>query len=175
MADEMQASGVLLPRTNEFGPVGAVPALRGTTSAENDEAPARGVFANLVRGDGDIVGLVAYSIYKQHKLDWLRAFQLAQGRAPNEAELASYLCGEGTPRRLATYRHLANATLAGQGPQVGSLDDAVPAASLEHGRRSTLLERSGLTAGQVAVYALIAAIFIVGVVLALRFTAMPPH
>ena len=46
-----------------------------------------------------IAGLVAYSIYKQNKLDWLAAFETAKGRAPNDAELASYIIGEGTPRR----------------------------------------------------------------------------
>ena len=165
----MQASGATLPRTNEFVSVSAVPALRREEGADNADGAKRGVFASLVSGDGDIVGLVAYSIYKQHKLDWLRAFQAAQGRAPNEAELASYIVGEGTPRRLMTYRHLADATLAGQGPHTGPTPAIVP----EHGRRYALMERGGLSAGQIAIYALIAVIFAVGVVLALRFTAMP--
>ena len=74
------------------------------------------VFGALVQGDGDIVGLVAYSIYKQNKHDWLIAFNKARGREPEEAEQASYIIGESTPRRLATYRHLAEATLEGRGP-----------------------------------------------------------
>lgn len=177
MTDEMQASGIALPRTDEFE--GGVPALRREELGAAADRPARGVFASLVRGDGDITGLVAYSIYKQHKLDWLRAFEAAHRRAPNEAELASYLCGEATPRRLATYRHLADATLAGQEPQADARSDPYahsgPAVVPDDGRRSALMERSGLSASQIAVYALIAVIFIVGVVLALRFTATPPH
>ena len=163
----MQASAATLPRADEFDPVGAVPALRHRDGADGGDGTSRGVFVNLVKGDADIIGLVAYSIYKQHKLDWLRAFQAAQGRAPNEAELASYLVGEGTPRRLATYRHLADATLAGHGPQGGPAS----AAGADHGRHSALMDRTGLSPGKVAVYALIAVVFVVGVMLALRFTA----
>ena len=74
------------------------------------------VFGNLVQGDNDIVGLVAYSIYKQNKHDWLVAFNKAKNRSPVEDEVAAYILGESTPRRLATYRHLAEATLDGRGP-----------------------------------------------------------
>jgi hypothetical protein len=76
------------------------------------------VFGNLVTGDNDIVGLVAYSIYKQNKHDWLIAFEKAKGRGPNDDEAQCYIIGESTPRRLSTYRHLAQATLDGRGPEV---------------------------------------------------------
>ena len=82
---------------------------------ENDRNP---VFEQLVSGDSDIVGLVAYSIYKQHKRDWLIAFKHAKGRAPTEDESIAYIIGESTPRRLATFRHLAQATLDGRGLDV---------------------------------------------------------
>ena len=180
MTDELQASSAVLPRTDQFGPVGTMPAVRSDERAGTaTEAPTRGIFAGLCRGDGDIVGLVAYSIYKQNKLDWLRAFEASQGRSPNDGELASYIIGEGTPRRLATYRHLADATLAGHGPHLGDPADLQgspsPKIAADYARRSSLMERSGLSAGQIAIYALIAAIFVIGVVLALRFTATPQH
>ncbi len=76
------------------------------------------VFGSLVTGDSDIVGLVAYSIYKQNKHDWLISFEKIRGREPNDDEAASYIVGESTPRRLSTYRHLAQATLDGRGPEV---------------------------------------------------------
>ena len=124
------------------------------------------MFLNLVRGDGDIAGLVAYSIYKQNKLDWLRAFETAQGRPPNDAELASYIIGEGTPRRLATYRHLAEATLAGNGPSVGeSSIGSAPARG-----RSTLTARSMFNPGLIAAYVLIGLLFVLGLWFALHYT-----
>ncbi len=85
------------------------------------------VFTSLVTGDKDIVGLVAYSIYKQNKYDWLMAFSRHRGRMPNPEEAHSYLYGESTPRRLATYRHLAEATLGGRGLEVpGSSSGPLP-------------------------------------------------
>ena len=126
------------------------------------------VFGQLVQEDGDIAGLVAYSIYKQNKLDWLRAFESAKGRAPGDDELASYIIGEGTPRRLATYRHLAEATLAGNGPEV----DGAPAPASRPTRAGRRAGRSeGLAPTAIALYALIALLFIIGFYLALHFTA----
>jgi hypothetical protein len=74
------------------------------------------VFGSLVTEDSDVVGLVAYSIYKQNKHDFLVAYSRAKGREPNEAEMIAYTLGEATPRRLSIYRHLAQATLDGRGP-----------------------------------------------------------
>lgn len=85
------------------------------TDVNDDRNP---VFEMLVSGDNDIIGLVAYSIYKQNKREWLMAFNKARGREPNENEMASYIIGDSTPRRLATFRHLAQATLEGRGPEV---------------------------------------------------------
>lgn len=86
-----------------------------------DPAEHNVVFTSLVTSDKDIVGLVAYSIYKQNKYDWLMAFSRLQGRTPDAAEAQSYLFGESTPRRLATYRHLAEAVLDGRGPEVSGI------------------------------------------------------
>lgn len=100
------------PPTVRIGPpVGPDPAIV-------DPAEHTIVFTSLVTGDGDIVGLVAYSIYKQNKYDWLDAYSRLEGRMPEPAEVHSYLLGESTARRLATYRHLAQAVLDGRGPDV---------------------------------------------------------
>jgi hypothetical protein len=64
----------------------------------------------------DVAGLVAYSIYKQNKRAWLDDFVKTTGRAPSEAETRSYIIGESTERRLATYRRLAASTLSGDAP-----------------------------------------------------------
>ena len=180
MEDETQATETArpprsaLPRaqafesgaTNVAAPASAQTLTTYTTQALSaDEKGRNGVFAHLVQGDDDIAGLVAYSIYKQHKLDWLRAFESVQGRPPNESELASYFIGEGTPRRIATYRHLAEATLAGHGPNGGGL-------VIEPGRArsSTSRVRTTTAPALIAVYALIAVLFVIGLWLAFHFT-----
>lgn len=163
-----------MPRSAPFEPsrdardvVVAPAASTGPTPGER--ADRNGVFGHLVQEDGDIAGLVAYSIYKQNKLDWLRAFETAKGRAPDEAELSAYIIGEGTPRRLATYRHLAEATLAGNGPDVDAQAEGSgggPRRRLDPGRLA-----GSYATGMVALYALIAVLFVVGFYLAMHFTA----
>jgi hypothetical protein len=82
--------------------------------AATEESERNPIFDSLVGRDGEIAGLVAYSIYKQNKRAWLDDFIKATGRTPTEAETRSYIIGESTERRLATYRQLAAATLGGQ-------------------------------------------------------------
>jgi hypothetical protein len=90
-------------------------------SVEEERNP---IFDALVTNEGEIAGLVAYSIYKQNKRAWLGDFRKATGRPPTEDESRAYIIGESTQRRLAIYRHLAAATLAGEGLDATSLADA---------------------------------------------------
>ena len=138
-----------------------VPPLVAPPAGTRDVADRNEIFSRLVQGDTDIAGLVAYSIYKQNKLDWLAAFETAKARVPDDAELFSYIVGEGTPRRLATYRQLAEATLAGDGAADGV------GLSRRPGARAT---RSALTPGLIATYALVALLFVIGFWLAAHFT-----
>jgi hypothetical protein len=142
-----------------------VPAADAATGPDSGER--NGVFRQLVSDDADIAGLVAYSIYKQNKLDWLKAFEQAKGRTPTADELAAYIIGEGTPRRLATYRHLAEATLAGNGPEVGGVPGPRPLP-----RRAAGSETKGaLSPAMLGLYALVAILFVAGFVLATHYTA----
>jgi len=176
MENETQATGsaeAMLPRTQAFEPINrssaetqALTRSGAVASAESNDRT--GVFQRLVNDDADIAGLVAYSIYKQNKLDWLRAFEGTFGRAPNDAELASYIIGEGTPRRLATYRHLAEATLAGHGPDVDSAQGTGGRAAFR--RRSSFGDSGSLAPGLIATYVLIAILFVFGFWLAAHFT-----
>jgi hypothetical protein len=97
--------------------VGVVVKPREDAESEAPEAEHNTIFDNLVKVEGEVAGLVAYSIYKQNKRAWLHDFIKATGRPPTDAESRAYIIGESTERRLATYRHLAAATLAGQGPE----------------------------------------------------------
>ena len=131
-----------------------------------DDGDRNPVFSSLVTGDNDIVGLVAYSIYKQNKLDWLLAFQRATSREPNEQENLAYIVGEATPRRLATYRHLAESTLAGSGPDV-------PSATGRSGDRSVSSYRGKYSGTQgrttIAVYVILAIVIIIAIIAAVKF------
>jgi hypothetical protein len=125
-----QVSPVLpeLPRAANLKSVESAPAPAPIQAAADDERNP--IFDALVSREGEISGLVAYSIYKQNKRAWLQDFIKASGRPPSEAESRAYIIGESTERRLATYRHLAAATLSGQGPDApGGLKPTAPARS----------------------------------------------
>ncbi len=70
------------------------------------------MFRLLVENEDDVTGLLAYGLYKQNKRDWLIAHQAGSGRAPTQAELDAFILGERIPRRVATYRRLAEDMLA---------------------------------------------------------------
>ena len=57
-----------------------------TLTAWRDEADRNPIFDALVTGEGEVSGLVAYSIYKQNKRAWLDDFIKLTGRTPTEAE-----------------------------------------------------------------------------------------
>jgi hypothetical protein len=167
--DQTSAGKVQLPDTEAFRLNRTVP----EAPVEDGDAERIAVFGALVTADDDIVGLVAYSIYKQHENDWLMAFRKAKGRDPSEDESSAFIVGEGTARRLSTYRHLAEATLAGRGPQVpaGSSTSAfVQRSHTAAARYTPASERRPAKAfpGVVVTIAL-AAVFIVAVLLAARY------
>jgi hypothetical protein len=131
-----------------------------------EDGERNGVFSSLVKGDTDVVGLVAYSIYKQNKHDWLVAFRRQRGREPDDVELSAYIIGEATARRLVTYRHLAEATIEGRGPEV-SFAPGRDAAARPVARPMSRQERSdGLPAWM---FVALAVISLVLILLAARF------
>jgi hypothetical protein len=113
-ASEIPAS---LPDAGVFtlGSPGARPnaAIRSELTTTSDPSASYNlIFETLVTSEDDLVGFVAYGLYKQSKRDWFIAFAKEHRRAPNAVEIRSYIVGESTERRLATYRHLAEQTLA---------------------------------------------------------------
>jgi hypothetical protein len=111
-----QIGAAMSAADEEARPPGATANGHGA-SGEVEEAERNPIFDSLVKVEGEVSGLVAYSIYKQNKRAWLNDFQRIVGRPPSESETRAYIIGESTQRRLATYRHLAQATLAGEGPE----------------------------------------------------------
>ena len=89
---------------------GGVVTISGSAQDESERNP---IFDALVTPDGEVAGLVAYSIYKQNKRAWLDDFIKLTGRPPTDAESRAYIIGESTERRLSTYRQLAATTLSG--------------------------------------------------------------
>lgn len=89
-------------------------ALRTITPATTPRTDSRHnpLLDQLVYGDNDLVGLVAYALHEVNRRDWRNAYEQAHGRPPSEAEFNAYLVGEQLERRLDTYRRLAEDAIA---------------------------------------------------------------
>jgi hypothetical protein len=94
----------LLPDASRpvFEQTGTDPALADTVS----------MFDKLVEHEKDAVGLLAYGLYKQHKKDWLEAFEAAHGRSAVLSDEKAYAFAERLPRRIAAYRERAESLMA---------------------------------------------------------------
>jgi hypothetical protein len=101
-------SAARLPRVTDLPPA-------AETQPDVTPSDPNPLFGLLVQGERDVAGLLAYSLYKQNKRDWLIAFEATHGREPTEDESAAFILGERIPRRLQTYRLLAEDMLGKNG------------------------------------------------------------
>jgi hypothetical protein len=76
------------------------------------------VYEKLVLRDDDLVGLIAYALYKQRKRAWIVDFKAQQAREPSQEEERSYLIGETTTARLSDYRQQSESILASYADEV---------------------------------------------------------
>lgn len=61
------------------------------------------IYAKLVNADDDLVGLVAYGIYKQHKISFLSSFKDEFGREPTDEECRVFYLTSTTSDQLQKY------------------------------------------------------------------------
>lgn len=73
-------------------------------------SPIFELLAGRPHNGGELIGLIAYALYKREKREWATALSARLKRAPTEAELAEYVA-TCTPSRLASYRAEAGAVL----------------------------------------------------------------
>jgi hypothetical protein len=65
-------------------------------------------FTKLVTDDKDFVGMVAYTIYKNEKLDWIAQFKTQNSnREPTEDELKQFNLTTDSDLRIQQYRQMA--------------------------------------------------------------------
>lgn len=94
---------------------GETPAHAGTTSERSDAEAA--MFRQLVSGENDVAGMVAYALHRRAFLDWSEAFARSAGRDPDDAERRAFLIGESSPRRLSEHRSRAETIVSATGPR----------------------------------------------------------
>jgi hypothetical protein len=91
---------------------------------EAERKPYNTVYEKLVQRDDDLIGLIAYALYKQHKRDWLIAYRQREDREPSVAELSAYLTSQELDRTVLMYRERAEAVLNQFAEQI--IDRATP-------------------------------------------------
>lgn len=70
------------------------------------------MYSNIVQSDDDIIGLVAYGLYKKHKIEFFNKVRKDKGGAePSESEIASFIQAASTESQIKTYQDQAERIL----------------------------------------------------------------
>ena len=70
------------------------------------------IYGKLVSSPEDVIGLLAYSIYKQHKIEFIEDFKKKKGSAPTDADIENFIMSSVTQSQLEKYRESANTILS---------------------------------------------------------------
>jgi len=58
------------------------------------------IYSKLVSSPEDVIGLLAYSIYKQHKIEFIEDFKKKKGYAPTDADIEGFIMSSVTQSQL---------------------------------------------------------------------------
>jgi kynureninase len=81
------------------------------------------MYGLLVTSEDDLVGLVAYSLYKRHKISFLESHFAAQGQQPTVAEIQAFSASMALPVQRVMYLEKANSLLEAMNEEL--LEDAI--------------------------------------------------
>ena len=70
------------------------------------------IYSKLVQSDDDLVGLVAYGIYKQHKIAFINDFKEKHKKEPNDSEYEIFFITSTTIDQLKKYRDQAETLIS---------------------------------------------------------------
>lgn len=70
------------------------------------------IYSKLVKDDNDLVGLIAYALYKQHKIEYIESFKADNNNTdPTDKDFESFYVGSCTASSLNSYRDEAQQLL----------------------------------------------------------------
>ena len=70
------------------------------------------IYEKLVTSDDDLTGLIAYGIYKKHKIEFIAKIKDEESRNPTDEECQSFFIASSTESQLKKYRDQAETILA---------------------------------------------------------------
>lgn len=65
------------------------------------------IYSTLVQNEQDILGVIAYSLYKRQKLEYVQGFKSKHGREPTDGDLAPFHDVSNSISQLESYRNQA--------------------------------------------------------------------
>lgn len=69
------------------------------------------LFVDVDAGEIDLIDSVAYALYKQRKLEFVRSFNSTHGRAPTTQEVENFILGATLPASIEAFRTAATEAL----------------------------------------------------------------
>ncbi|HEX5356143.1 MAG TPA: hypothetical protein VFW93_07990 [Aquabacterium sp.] len=72
---------------------------------------AHNTYQSLVQDDEDLIGLVAYSLYKRDKLHFVEHYRQTEGREPTGTEVCAFITGAKLKTSIESYRSDAEVLL----------------------------------------------------------------
>ena len=70
------------------------------------------VYSKIVNDENDIIGLVAYALYKQHKIEFFNRIRRETGNEPTEEAIAAFIQSASTDSLIKKYRAESNEILS---------------------------------------------------------------
>lgn len=62
------------------------------------------IYTDLVHNESDMIGHIAYSLYKREKISYIETFRREKGRGPSDKELEAYCQSCKNPQRIQSYK-----------------------------------------------------------------------
>lgn len=70
------------------------------------------IYKKLVNSEDDLIGLIAYGIYKKHKIEFIEQIQEENKREPTDEECSSFFISSTTDSQIIKYRNDASSLLS---------------------------------------------------------------
>jgi len=71
------------------------------------------IYSVLVESDQDTLGIIAYSLYKRQKIEFIQSFKDKHDREPKDMDLAPFHDVSNSPMQLESYRNQASQLVQG--------------------------------------------------------------
>ncbi|MFK5666341.1 hypothetical protein ACI2OW_10630 [Pseudomonas shirazica] len=83
------------------------------------------IYSVLVENEQDTLGIIAYSLYKRQKIEFIQAFKIKHDREPKDEDLAPFHDVSNSPSQIESYRNQASQLAQ------GFLDASIAAQAVE--------------------------------------------